>query len=139
MAKKVTTETNPKYLRVGQEFKGEGGIFAGVVRGRDGGPDYYLIVGPELSKDGQDWNEAMAAAKKVKADGKNDFSLPYRNEQSIMFGNVPELFEKRWYWSCEQHAGDSDYAWLQDFDYGDQINSLKGNTRRARAVRRLFI
>jgi hypothetical protein len=139
MTKKVTTETNPKYLRVGQEFKGEGGIFAGVVRGRDGGPDYYLIVGPELSKDGQNWNEAMAAAKKVKADGKNDFSLPYRNEQSIMFGNVPELFEKRWYWSCEQHASYSDYAWMQDFDDGDQDCLGKDYGRRARAVRRLFI
>jgi hypothetical protein len=139
MAKKATTETNPKYLRVGQEFKGEGGIFAGVVRGRDGGPDYYLIVGPELNKDGQTWNEAMASAKKVKADGKNDFSLPYRNEQSIMFGNVPELFEKRWYWSCEQHASYSDCAWMQDFGNGNQDFNYKDISRRARAVRRLFI
>jgi hypothetical protein len=50
---------------------------------------------------------------------------------------VPELFQKEWYWSCEQHADDSDYAWYQFFGYGNQNNWHKGSNNRARAVRRV--
>lgn len=51
----------------------------------------------------------------------------------------PEAFDLAWYWSSTQHAADAAYAWIQDFDDGDQYNSHKGGTYRARAVRRIKI
>jgi hypothetical protein len=124
---------------IGTEW--QGGIYAGIVAGRDGQPDYHLIVGPELSgKDGEvDWGNANALAAEVNTGGHNDFTLPDRHEQSIMFGNVPQLFQKRWYWSREQRAGSSVYAWAQGFGNGDQNGIRKGDELRARAVRRLPI
>ena len=57
-----------------------------------------------------------------------------------MYANVPELFQKEWYWSCEQHAGHSDDAWAQTFSYGTQSYWSKDSYAfRARAVRRLPI
>jgi hypothetical protein len=123
---------------IGSEWPGQGGIYAGIIRGRDGRPSAHLIVGPELG-DEIKWKAAMDAAKKLKEGGHKDFTLPYREEQSLMYANVPELFEKTWYWSCEQHASNSDYAWLQDFGGGYQCGDIQGGGRRARAVRRLPI
>lgn len=130
-------ESTQKYLRIGQVKKGEGGVFAGIVRGRDGAPDYYLIVGPELGA--MSWEKAQEAAAALEVDGHKDFELPYRTEQAVMYGNVPELFEKRWYWSQEQYAGDADCAWAQRFRYGLQYWCGKDDVFRARAVRRVSI
>lgn len=33
--------------RIGQAWPGQGGVFAGLVRGAGGAPDYLLILGPE--------------------------------------------------------------------------------------------
>lgn len=44
-----------------------------------------------------------------------------------------------WYWSGEQHASSSDYAWIHDFDDGNQYDLNKSLEGRARAVRRLVI
>lgn len=122
---------------IGKELIGQGGIYAGLMRGRDGAPDYHLIVGPELPT--SNWNAAVAAAAELEIDGHTDFTLPFRNEQSLLFANVPELFEKDWYWSGEQHASDPDCAWMQNFDLGDQDGCRKSVEFRARAVRRLKI
>lgn len=130
-------EIKQKYLRIGQVKKGEGGVFAGIVRGRDGAPDYYLIVGPELGS--LTWDKAKEAAASVTVDGHKDFELPYRSEQAIMYGNVPELFEKRYYWSQEQFAGNESCAWAQYFGLGSQGWNLKDDVFRARAVRRVLI
>ena len=65
--------------------------------------------------------------------------MPFRAEQALQFANVPELFEKEWYWSCEQLAAAPVYAWLQHFGYGFQLNYHKSLVCRARAVRRLII
>lgn len=120
--------------RIGEPWPGQGGIYAGIMRGRDGGPDYHLIVGPEL--DAQNWR----AAAEVVCDGHRDYRLPYRAEQALQFANVPELFQYEWYWSCEQHAADSDYAWAQHFDGGFQDYWDKTSKAfRARAVRTLLI
>jgi hypothetical protein len=127
-----------KYLRIGQVEEGTGGVFAGIVRGRDGAPDYYLIVGPELGNRFT-WDDAKKSAASLEVDGHKDFTLPHRTEQAVMFGNVPELFEKAYYWSQEQVAGDSDYAWAQTVDNGAQGWCRKDRDSRARAVRRVPI
>lgn len=120
--------------RIGEPWPGQGGIYAGIMRGRDSEPDYHLIVGPEL--DAQNWRPAMDAAAALTCDGRGDYRLPYRAEQALQFANVPELFQREWYWSCEQHAAYSDDAWAQAFDNGRQDGWLKGSLAfRARAIR----
>lgn len=111
-----------------------GGVYAGVVRGIDGQPDCYLIAGPEY--DGHlDWPSALAYAKTVKVHGFADFSLPRRSWQAVAFGNIPTLFKPESYWSCEQHALDGGYAWLQNFYNGSQNYWLKSLKLRVRVFR----
>jgi hypothetical protein len=122
--------------RIGNCWPGQGGIYAGIVCGGDG-PDYHLIVGPAI--DASTWDAAGKSAAQIEVEGHRDFTLPLRKEQSIQFANVPRLFEKEWYWSSEQHAAYSDYAWMQHFSDGYQDDYHKSNEYRARAVRRLSI
>lgn len=124
--------------RIGAEWIGQGGIYAGIARGRDGEPDYHVIVGPEHSDDIA-WQPAMDWAATIDVAGFRDFTLPWRREQSLMFANVPELFQQRAYWSREQHESYSSYAWYQNFYNGYQYNWTKLGKLRARAVRRLVI
>jgi hypothetical protein len=124
--------------RIGEEWTAQGGFYAGIARGRDGKPDYHLIVGPEHAT-GLPWQDASSWASTVMADGYSDYTLPTRKEQALCFANVPELFKDETYWSSEQHASYSDYAWDQGFDNGTQSYWDKFNKLRARAVRRLPI
>jgi hypothetical protein len=124
--------------RIGEVWEGEGGIYAGLARGRDGAADYHLIVGPEF--DGQtDWDAAGKWATGLNLHGHSDFALPFRKEQALCFANVPELFKEEYYWSSEQHASGGYYAWGQLFSYGNQSGWGKDDRIRARAVRRLII
>src|ERR1700723_4785278 len=141
MALECISETKPVALagivapQIGQVWEGQGGIYAGIARGRDLAPDYHLIVGPEF--DGQtDWETAGKWATGLSVEGHNDLGVPFRKEQALCFANVPELFKQEYYWSCEQHASDSAYAYGQGFGNGSQYGRDKGTHLRARAVRR---
>ena len=112
--------------------KGLFGIYAGLVRAERDYPDGILEALEEAPK-AMTWDEAVNWAEST------DGRLPTRREQAILFGNVPELFKKEWYWSCEQHASAADYAWVQYFDAGAQTTVPKSDECRARAVRRLLI
>lgn len=109
-------------------------IYAGIVRGFAGEPDYHLLVHPE-HRDATNWDDAMQWAERL---GPGYF-LPLRKEQAVLFGNVPELFARRWYWSGDQGMNNEACAWVQDFGLGYQNNFHMGNVHRARAVRRLSI
>lgn len=123
---------------IGEVWEGQGGIYAGMARGRDGAPDYHLIVGPEF--DGaRGWDAQTQWASSLEVETHKDFRLPYRKEQALCYANVPELFKPESYWSCEQHASATGYAWHQYFSDGTQSNWLKGHYGRARAVRSLII
>lgn len=124
---------------IGQPWPGQGGIYAGMVRGDDGLPDYHLILAEHEPEDRMAWQAAMDYAGTVEADGHKDFTLPKRKEQAILFGNLKERLKEAWYWSCEPHASYSDYAWYQYFSSGSQDYGHKDNNLRARAVRRLVI
>ena len=110
--------------------------YAGLILGKDGDSDYHLILLPEQIKDVK-WDEAVKWAKKQ--GGEFDSQLPNRREQSLLFANLKEEFEEYAYWSSEQHASYSDYAWSQHFYVGHQYYWTKTNPLRARAVRRLAI
>jgi hypothetical protein len=110
----------------------DGERYAGIVLGNDGKPDHHLVLLP--AKTGRlTWPKAKAWAAKVGGE------LPTRSEQAILYGNLKSEFEGAWYWSGEQYAAYSGYAWVQHFAGGYQFNSRKSNEYRARAVRRLLI
>ena len=109
-----------------------GELYAGVILGKDGEPDHHLILLPGAAED-LTWEQAKEWAASVGGE------LPTRREQSLLFANLKEHFEGAWYWSGEQYAGDSGYAWGQYFGDGGQYNYRKGNEFRARAVRRLVL
>jgi hypothetical protein len=114
-----------------------GGIFVGIARGQNGAVDHVLILS-EVDPGKLKWKAALEWAKSLKVNALEDFDLPTRSEQALLFANVPELFERDWwYWSNTPHASDSSYAWCQSFDDGYQVFNHEPNAFRARAVRRL--
>jgi hypothetical protein len=110
----------------------QGEIYAGLILGKDGQPDYHLVLLP-ANPSKLNWNEAMTWAASVGGD------LPSRREQSLLFANCKEKFEPHWYWSNRQNATSLGYAWVQYFLNGTQYNNLKSSEFRARAVRRIYI
>ncbi|MYM25749.1 DUF1566 domain-containing protein [Duganella sp. FT135W] len=110
----------------------EGELYAGLILGKDGEPDYHLFLLPNKAE-GLAWDKAKAFA--AAAGGE----LPTRREQSMLFANLKEEFEPRWYWSGEQHASNPSDAWSQGFYDGSQIYYHKDNEGRVRVVRRLVI
>ena len=115
-----------------------GGIYAGIMRGVNGAPDAHLIVHGD-QKDKITYDDAMKWAQQLAADESYPWALTTRAEQAVLFGNVPELFEKEYYWSCEPYAGGRAYAWYQSFHSGYQGGGHKNGQLRARAVRRSII
>ena len=110
--------SNIAFPAIGTHWHGHGGIFAGIIRGRDGGKDCALILGPQLPE--SNWKDAQKKAAAVSVDGHDDFRLPFRKEQALLFANVADQFQERWYWSCERHADFDGYAWMQYFEDGNQ-------------------
>lgn len=127
----------PGLPEIGKAWPEQGGIYAGAQIGRDGGPDYFLIVGPE-HESLLNWKDAREWAAGIVAEGHRDFSLPFRDEQLALFDRVRDLFKLTWYWSCEQHVSHSHHAWYLYFLNGYQDDCDKGIQGRARAVRRVF-
>ena len=106
--------------------------YAGLILGKDGAPDQHVILLPGEAE-AATWQQAKEWAEKAGGE------LPTRREQSLLFANLKEQFQPRWYWSSEQHASGPDYAWVQLFYGGSQYYYGVGGKFRARAVRRLEI
>ena len=111
-------------------FLAHGEHYAGVILGKDGTPNYHLILLPGDENE-ITWDKAKEWAASINGE------LPTRREQALLYANLPEQFEKTWYWSGEQSASGSNYAWYQDFSGGGQNLTRKYHELRARAVRRL--
>jgi hypothetical protein len=109
-----------------------GELYAGLILGKDGQSDHHLVLLPGEAES-VTWAKAKEFAKKAGGE------LPTRREQSLLFANLKQHFQPRWYWSSEEHASDSTFAWVQYFSYGFQISNLKSSENRARAIRRIFI
>lgn len=123
MSKKLFLEQNQK----------EGEIYAGLVLGKNGEPDHHVFLLAAKPVKVFKWQAALDWAKEAGGD------LPTRNEQSLLFANLSEQFDRAWYWSNTQNSGYTDYAWVQDFSDGNQYELRKSNEYRARAVRRIYI
>lgn len=106
----------------------KGEQFAGIVHENDAWHVVVLLPG-ELKKG--KWKTAHDWAKKQGGE------LPTRREQSLLFANLRDTFERDWYWSGEQPESAAGSAWCQTFTYGSQHCWDESNDLRARAVRRL--
>jgi hypothetical protein len=106
--------------------------YAGIIIGKDGEQSRHLILLPG-EVESINWKDAKAWANEQGG------RLPTRREQALLFANLKEQFQDAWYWSSEEHASDSDYAWSQYFDDGTQYCYDKSSLLRARAVRSLII
>jgi hypothetical protein len=150
---------------VGEYWEGEGGIYAGFVRGENGAAGWHLIVPTHPSAihdsikwgtynidvgftshtDGQTNTKALCLLSEeykaatwtttLEIEGHRDFYLPARRELALAEVNLADHFVKGWYWSSTQYS--ANLAWSQSFDDGTQYGACKGYTGRARAVRRL--
>jgi len=105
----------------------DGEEYGGLLLGKNGEPDQHIVLLPGEAQ-AVNWDDA----KKFAADVGGE--LPTRREQALLFANLPEHFQKDWYWSGEQRGSGS--AWTQSFGYGDQYWYLTLIKCRARAVRR---
>ena len=110
--------------------------YAGLIVGKDGEPSYHLVLLPG-SAENLTWVQAVEWS--AKQGGQYTASLPTRREQSLLFSNLKEEFEREWYWSNEAHASESGWAWHQYFGNGGQNSDHEDVELRARAVRRLVI
>lgn len=129
-ARSVHVSLVTKFPRIGAPL--EDGTYAGIARGEKA--DCALIVGPQAPKS-MNWE----AAKEYAAT-QTGWRLPTRKEQALCFANVPELFEKEWYWSGEQYEAGNGCAWAQFFNYGGQSDYHKdSNSFRVRLVRTIAI
>ncbi len=160
-----TTESEQKPA-IGEYWQGQGGIYVGRGRGRDGGHDYDLILptdsrtifknrsigtyeidvkGATSDHDGLANTMALAAAGsdlckealEIEIEGHKDFHVPSRIDLRLLWANVPELFDKEWYLSSTQYS--SDDAWSQDFGGGTQYDNGKEFEAGCRFVRRSFL
>jgi hypothetical protein len=106
--------------------------YAGLVLGKTGMPSHHLVL---LSGEVESitWAKAKEWAKGAGGD------LPSRQEQALLYANLKEQFKSEWYWSGEEHASASGYAWYQYFTDGYQYDYPETTKLRARAVRRLVI
>jgi hypothetical protein len=121
--------------RIGTYWKGQGGVYAGTVRG-EGIGDYHLIVGPETPR-AMDYDAAVFWCCDQEPDGHGDFWTPLRREQSIAFANVPGLFRPTHYWSIEGHETQDDAAWCHNFQSGGLDYFSKYTELYARTFRRI--
>jgi hypothetical protein len=126
------------YPPIGEWWDDQGGYYAGLARGRDGAPDYHLLLA-EPAQENIIWQAALDWVKALEIDGHRDFTLPNRSEQALLYANLKDLFTPEWYWSSEQSASYDAYAWCQGFTSGTQYYGHKSTKLRARAVRRLAI
>lgn len=124
--------------RIDQQWQAQGGIYAGVVPGVDGGPDEHLILGPDLPGERFDWQAALDWAASLRTGGFSDWHVPSRDESALLYATVRSHIETGyWYWTSTQYS--RDIAWNQYFDNGLQDDIGKKFKARARAVRRFSV
>ena len=119
----MTTPTTPT-LAAGETYIGA------IVKADGTGHRIVLLPG---DNNAASWQAQMEWAKSI---GGN---LPSRIEQAMLFAYHHDAFKPTWYWSNEQHAASSGYAWYQYFCNGSQDYYDASIKLRARAVRRVSI
>lgn len=133
--------------RIGELWKAEGGIYCGRLIDDDDRV-YALVIAPRAEGEfvNVSWDQAKLKAGSLDLHGRTDWILPNRMEALAMWQRLNpalkdsgEAFAEAAYWTSEQHAVYSDFAWYQSFDNGYQYGNRKDGNSRARAVRRVVI
>lgn len=118
----------PALPAIGEDWKG--GTYAGITV-HDNQPMLLICLPGEIEK--SNWKDACAQA------AAQDGELPSRIDALVVFKNLRDHFKKEWYWTGEQDEFLVAYAWLQDFDGGNQNFVRKSVEYRAFVVRRFPI
>ena len=122
---------------IGGIWPGQGGIYAGLSRGRDGQADGHLILHVTEAPSKLNLADAQKWAEGIEVEGHTDFHVATNVESALLYANLKDLFDPAgWYWTSTQYAGNEGYAWLQYFGYGYQNGLDKSYAGRVRAVRR---
>ena len=129
--KTIDMETAPRSATTRPTLN-EGEHYAGLILCKDGEADYHLILLPGEAND-INWRDAKNWAAEQGGE------LPTHREQSLLFANLQEQFQPRWYWSCEEHKEHAHCAFVQYFNDGHQLHSRKDTEDCARAVRRIAV
>lgn len=117
------------YLRI-QEMLKEGEAYAGLILGKNGEPDYHLVL---LADEASDVSWPTAGDWAAGRQGE----LPTRRELALLFANRREAFDRVWYWSSEQHETRPQLVWGQNFASGIQTVYGRPFRGHARAIRRI--
>lgn len=107
-----------------------GGVFIGLTTAKDG-KHYAVALLADKPEGNLTWKKATAWAESVGG------ALPTRPVAALAFATAKDQFESAWHWTADEYGGS--YAWSQNFDYGSQNATRKGNELRARAVRLIQI
>lgn len=111
----------------------QGERYAGLILGKDGAPDYHLLLQPDESEPGyQTWQAASSWAASL------GHSLPNPREQTLLYATLKDAFRPNWHWSSE--PGDiEDEAWCKDFDTGVAYQTLREFEGYTCCVRRVLV
>ena len=148
---------------IGAEWPEQGGIYAGLMRGRGEHPDYHLIIAMPESDGELQWggygdessatsawdglantralieegdHPAAEFAASRTMGGHSDFYLPAQAELMLAWVNVPEAFSEGWHWSSTQCS--SYGAFAASFGTGGTRILGKLDDLRVRPVRRFI-
>lgn len=151
---------------LGEFWEGQGGVYAGEVRGENGKPNYHLIrvtdpaakirgawgrrgqnvSGANSFRDGAANTLAMLEAEcpialavsRLEVEGHRDLYIGAPFEYALCNLNArDEADEAGWFWTSTQFSPTS--AWYQYFVDGYQDSNVKGFEGAVRPVRRLPI
>lgn len=148
---------------IGAEWPEQGGIYAGLMRGRGEHPDYHLIIAMSESDGELQWggygDESSATSKwdglantrilieegdhpaaefaaSHAIGGHSDFYLPAQAELMLAWVNVPEAFNEGWHWSSTQYSSYDAFGTV--FGPGSTDWATKSFYFRVRPVRRFI-
>jgi len=160
--------TAPRPVRIGEYWAEQGGVLAGLMRGENGKPDYFLIVptDPAAEVESIEWggkgvNEENAYSE---FDGMaNTVALTEHSKTEhpaakwayeLTIGRFDDFYLParrelalmyanvpelfKKEWHWSSTQYSEAYAWFQDFGNGGQGRYWKGYDTRARAVRRFL-
>lgn len=153
---------------LGQYWEGQGGIYAGIMRGENGQPDYHLIVpthadaavaevswgsrGEDEPSSTSSWDGKANTAALMKSKNSHPLVEFLKDLEVDGFSDfyIPSRREAalcsancpeifRDGWHWTSTQYSADSAFFQDFEGGYQYLSGKDNSLRVRAVRRFVI
>ena len=151
---------------IGDYWRGEGGLYAGIMPDYTGNRPYHLIVSADEAvgvswgghsrtedrarsqHDGEANSKALTQcphphpaarwATSYRKDGHDDLHLPARRELDVAMAALPEHFTASdWYWSSTDRT--TERAWGRTNNVSALTDMYKTFEGRARAVRRIFV